>query len=70
MKTKLELPRIDRIGARIATLERRLDHLQRRLASPDYPDYGTTPAAEYDRAEVAALEGAIKALNYVQQETK
>jgi len=57
-------PRIERIDARMATLQRRLDHLERRLTDHNY---ASAASAEFDRAEIAALTAALVALNFVKE---
>ena len=57
-----EPPKIEDANAKIGTLERRAGHLQRRL---DVPSYRSSAAADYDRAEVAALRDGIAAIQYV-----
>lgn len=52
-------PMITRINFRIGTLERRIDHLQKRLIE------GRSGAQQsYDEAEIGALQAAISALRY------
>lgn len=52
-------PQIDRVSAKIATLERRAEWLETRIAR------GTDERARsFDEAEHSALEAAIKALKY------
>ena len=58
------VPVIDKIDAKIGTLQRRQDHLQRKF---DRPEYKTTASAEFDRAEIAALYAALQALAYVKE---
>lgn len=55
------VPIIAGVNAKIGTLERRMQHLQRRL---DADDYRSSNAAEFDRTEVEALRAAIRALRF------
>lgn len=52
-------PQIDRVSAKIATLERRAEWLEKRLSDPR-----NDRTRSFDEAEHSALEAAIKALNY------
>lgn len=54
-------PHIDGVNGKIATLERRRDHLKRRL---ERDDYTSSASADFDRAEVSALDSAIVALKH------
>lgn len=56
-------PSIQNIAGKKAILERRVDHLKRKLERSDYSD---TPSAEFDRAEIPALEDALRCMTYVQ----
>lgn len=62
--TTSKAPRIEKIDARIATLERREEHLSKRLEDPAY---ATRQGADFDRSEVAALRAGITALKYVRE---
>jgi len=53
-------PRIERVGAHIANLERRLEWLRERISKPDRKD----GARSFDVSESKALEAAIRALSY------
>lgn len=55
-------PVIENLNAKIGTLERRLDYLQRRAASHDPNRKDTT--REYDAQEASALRAALAALRY------
>lgn len=46
------------LNSKIGTLERRKEHLQRRIDSRS-ANYSTTPSADFDRAEISALNAAI-----------
>lgn len=54
------LPIIDGLAGKIATLERRREHLERRL-------HGASrgASADFDKAEESALRAAVKAMEYV-----
>ncbi len=54
-------PYIDGLTAKVGTLERRRQHLARRL---ERADYTTTPAADFDRAEISALDGALDLMRW------
>lgn len=56
-------PRIERVNAKIGTLERRIEWLRQRLAAGDRPERQQT----FDRVEVEALEAACAALRYHRQ---
>lgn len=51
---------ISNMNSKIGTLERRMEHLQRRLDVR--PTYGETPSADFDRAEISALRAAIQCM--------
>jgi hypothetical protein len=53
--------KIERVSAKIATLERRLEWLDERIARYA-PDRDTGPRLNYDRAEREALYAAVRAL--------
>jgi hypothetical protein len=55
-------PVIDGVNGKIAILERRLDHLSRRL---ERDEYASSASADFDRAEIGALRAAIKALQFI-----
>lgn len=63
MNTKTARPWVDKIAEKVDTLRRRRTHLERRLEG----ERGQTPSAGYDRAEVAALDAALVALEYLYQ---
>lgn len=52
---------IDGARGKIAVLERRADHLRRKL---EKDGYSSTTSADFDRAEIAAIIDACKALRY------
>lgn len=56
--TREELPAVNRIAVRIATLERKAEHLENRLASGQ----GSRTSLEFDRSELLAVEEGIRAL--------
>lgn len=58
---ELGVPSISRINGKIGVLERKIDFLSRRL---EIESYKTTPSSEFDRAEVGALNAAVRALKY------
>lgn len=64
------VPVIDKINHRIGTLERRQIHLQHRLDTQTGTNYTGSAAAEFDRAEVAALNAAILALQYIRDRSE
>ncbi len=49
---------INGLSSKIGTIERRIEHLERRLESRS-PDYATTASADFDRAEISALKAAV-----------
>lgn len=53
-------PRIERVSAKVATLERRIDWLRRRIGERDRNERQVS----FDVAEVDALEAGIVALRY------
>lgn len=53
------MPAIENVNAKIAALERRIDHLRGRLTTSTNPR-----AAEFDREELRALEAAVAALRF------
>ena len=53
-------PSIERLNARIATLERRLDHLYERIND----ERRSESQKSWDRSEAAALEAALRALRF------
>jgi hypothetical protein len=55
-------PATDGMSGKMAVLERRLDHLNRRL---EKGDYANTASADFDRAEMAALTTALQCMRYV-----
>lgn len=59
-KRKIAIPNIN---AKIGTLERRRTHLQMKVAR-DENHYSTSTSAEFDRAEIDAITGAIAALEF------
>lgn len=59
--TEFKIPEIEGTSGKVAVLERRVEFLQRKL---DRPDYTNSASADFDRAEVSALRGAIRALRY------
>jgi hypothetical protein len=61
-------PHIENPSSTISTLERRKTHLQGRVENPPHGNYVTSGSINYDRAEIAALEAAIKAVAYIAQE--
>lgn len=64
--SKNQPPIVENINARMASLERRADHIKRRLdGDAKTSTYNTTPAAEYDRAELAAIRAALQCMEYV-----
>lgn len=54
---------IENLRGKIGVLERRAEHLQRKL---DRADYAATHSAEFDRAEISALTAALTALRFVE----
>jgi hypothetical protein len=54
-------PAIGRVARKIGTLERRADFLRTKL---ERGDYGSSSSAEFDRAELSALEDAIRLLQW------
>lgn len=52
---------INGLQGKIATLQRRKSHLERRLQKED-DRYAKTASADFDMAEIAALESGIEAL--------
>lgn len=61
MNTNERAPIIDGVNGKIAVLERRMEHLKRRL---ERDEYGSSASADFDRAESNALRSAIKAMRY------
>ena len=59
-------PRIERVNAKIGTLERRIEWLRSRLAEANRGDRNDRQQT-FDRAEVEALEAACAALRYHRQ---
>ncbi len=55
----MDAPTITKIHDKVATLERRKAHLERRIA-----DHGDSQSTTFDRAEVGALKAAIEALRF------
>ncbi len=53
-----ELPTINRIGTRIATLERKEEHLENRIDRGQ----GSAASLEFDRTELLAVREALRAL--------
>lgn len=58
-------PRIERVNAKIGTLERRIEWLRSRLSSGS--EQRNERQAAFDRAEVEALEAACSVLRYHRQ---
>lgn len=61
MNIDIEIPVIESTSGKVAVLERRIDYLTAKL---DRGDYAKSTSAEFDRAEVSALKGAVRALRY------
>jgi hypothetical protein len=59
------VPVIRHLNGKVAVLERRISFLRRKL---DRPEYAASQSAEFDRAEVEALDDAIRALRFVERE--
>lgn len=54
------------LTSKIGTLERRMEHLQRRLDARSR-DYADSASADFDRAEIAAIRVAITCMRTHQQ---
>lgn len=54
-------PIIERLNAKIGTLERRIDHLASRLEAGTYR---SSASADFDRVELAALRDAVRCMRY------
>lgn len=54
-------PYIDALTAKVGTLERRRQYLARKLQRQDYVG---TPSADFDQAEVSALDGALELMRW------
>lgn len=54
-------PFIEGLTSKVGTRERRRSHLARRL---ERADYSGTPAADFDRAEISALDGALELMRW------
>lgn len=57
-QTKESPPVINGLTAKIGTIERRIEHLERRIENRS-SDYASSASADFDRAEIAALKAAI-----------
>lgn len=58
------VPVIDGLQGKVGVIERRIDHLRRRL---ERNGYGSSASADFDKSEVSALEAAVAAMRYVEQ---
>lgn len=56
-----DVPVIVGLNGKIGVLERRRDHLRRKL---DRNGYGDTASADFDRAEIGALNAALRAMRF------
>jgi len=59
VSTAESAPRIERVGAHIANLERRLEHLRERIKEPR-----NERVRSFDISEAKALEAAVRVLGY------
>jgi hypothetical protein len=55
------VPIIENVQGKIGVLERRVEYLDRRLGNSEYAN---TKSSEFDRIEVGALRGGIRALRF------